>query len=108
MSCNSPREKTVNLWSTVPCCAFVVGFVLFRSGCATPIVVVRGTTQEMHYALTANVLSAGEPSTWSRQVLHRTNLTERFNADPAATLDILHKTLAQLSEDRWQDRLFAL
>jgi pimeloyl-ACP methyl ester carboxylesterase len=98
----------VNLWSTVPCCAFVVGFVLLVSGCATPIGVVRGTTQEMHYALTANVLSAGEPSTWSRQVLHRTNLTERFNADPAATLDILHKTLAQLSEDRWQDRLFAL
>jgi pimeloyl-ACP methyl ester carboxylesterase len=108
MSCNSPREKTVNLWSIVPCCAFVVGFVLLLSGCATPIGVVRGTTQEMHYALTANVLSAGEPSTWSRQVLHRTNLTERFNADPAATLDILHKTLAQLSEDRWQDRLFAL
>jgi pimeloyl-ACP methyl ester carboxylesterase len=108
MSCNSPREKTVNLWSTVPSCAFVVGFVLLLSGCATPIGVVRGTTQEMHYALTANVLSAGEPSTWSRQVLHRTNLTERFNADPAATLDILHKTLAQLSEDRWQDRLFAL
>jgi pimeloyl-ACP methyl ester carboxylesterase len=108
MSCNSPSEKTVNLWSTVRCCAFVVGFVLLLSGCATPIGVVRGTTQEMHYALTANVLSAGEPSTWSRQVLHRTNLTERFNADPAATLDILHKTLAQLSEDRWQDRLFAL
>jgi pimeloyl-ACP methyl ester carboxylesterase len=108
MSCNSPREKTVNLWSTVRCCAFVVGFVLLLSGCATPIGVVRGTTQQMHYALTANVLSAGEPSTWSRQVLHRTNLTERFNADPAATLDILHKTLAQLSEDRWQDRLFAL
>jgi len=79
------------------------------TGCATPIGVVRGTTQEMHYALTANVLSAGEPSTWSKQVLHRTNLTERFDADPAATLSTLHKTLAQpLSEDRVQDRLFAL
>ena len=69
---------------------------------------VRGTTQEMHYALTANVLSAGEPSSWSKQVLHRTNLKERFDDDPAATLNILHKTLAQLSEDLWQDRLFAL
>ena len=78
------------------------------AGCATPIGVVRGTTQEMHYALTANVLSAGEPSTWSKQVLHRSNLTERFDADPAAVLNILHKTLAGLSEDRWQDRLFAL
>ena len=79
------------------------------AGCSTPIGVVRGTTQEMHYALTANVLSAGEPSNWSKQVLHRANLTERFNADPAATLNTLHKTLAQpLSEDRVQDRLFAL
>jgi pimeloyl-ACP methyl ester carboxylesterase len=84
------------------------GLLLLTSGCATPIGVVRGTTQEMHYALTANVLSAGEPSSWSKQVLHRTNLQERFDDDPAATLNILHKTLAQLSEDRWQDRLFAL
>ena len=85
------------------------GLLLLISGCATPIGVVRGTTQEMHYALTANVLSAGEPSSWSKQVLHRTNLKERFNADPAATLNTLHKTLAQpLSEDRLQDRLFAL
>jgi pimeloyl-ACP methyl ester carboxylesterase len=85
------------------------GLLLLISGCVTPIGVVRGTTQEMHYALTANVLSAGVPSSWSKQVLHRTNLTERFDADPAATLDTLHKTLAQpLSEDRVQDRLFAL
>jgi pimeloyl-ACP methyl ester carboxylesterase len=85
------------------------GLLLLINACSTPIGVVRGTTQEMHYALTANVLSAGEPSIWSKQVLHRMNLTERFDADPAATLTTLHKTLAQpLSEDRVQDRLFAL
>jgi pimeloyl-ACP methyl ester carboxylesterase len=84
------------------------GLLLLSSGCSTPIGVVRGTTQEMHYALTANVLSAGEPSTWSKQVLHRANLTERFSADPAATLNILHKSLVQLSEDRLPERLFAL
>ncbi|HSK29461.1 MAG TPA: hypothetical protein VLA17_05810, partial [Candidatus Limnocylindria bacterium] len=85
------------------------GLLLLINACATPIGVVRGTTQEMHYALTANVLSAGEPSNWSKQVLHRMNLTERFDADAAATLATLHKTLAQpLSEDRVQDRLFAL
>ena len=96
------REGTVQLAAL----AIVMGLL---AGCVTPIGVVRGTTQEMHYALTANVLSAGEPSSWSKQVLHRTNLKERFNADPAATLNTLHKTLAQpLSEDRVQDRLFAL
>jgi len=84
------------------------GLLLLISACVTPIGVVRGTTQEMHYALTANVLSAGEPSSWSKQVLHTTNLTERFNADPAATLNVLHKSLGQLSEDRLPDRLFAL
>lgn len=79
------------------------------AGCATPIGVVRGSTQDIYYAVTANVLSAREPSTWSKQVLHRMNLTERFNGDPAAALDIVHKSLAQpLSEDRLQDRLFAL
>lgn len=88
--------------------SFTVLALLFSYGCSTPIGVVRGTTQEMHYALTANVLSAGEPSTWSKQVLHRANLTERFNADPAATLNTLHKSLAQLSEDRLPDQLFAL
>jgi pimeloyl-ACP methyl ester carboxylesterase len=92
---------------TLPCIA-LLGLLLLASGCVTPIGVVRGTTQEIHYALTANVLSAGVPSSWSKQVLHTTNLTERFDADPAATLTILHKTLAQLSEDRLQDRLFAL
>jgi hypothetical protein len=87
----------------------VVGLALLASACVTPIGVTRGSTQEMHYALTANVLSAGEPSNSSRQVLHRTNLSERFAADPKATLGTLHKTLAQpLSEDRMQDRLFAL
>jgi pimeloyl-ACP methyl ester carboxylesterase len=83
--------------------------LLLGSGCATPIGVARGTTQETYYTLTANVLSAGEPSNWSKQVLHRANLSERFTADPKATLENLHKGLTQsLSEDRLQDRLFAL
>ena len=65
------------------------------SGCATPIGVVRGTTQESHYALTANVLTAGRPSSWSTQVLQRNNLFERFEADPETTLGALHKLLDQ-------------
>jgi pimeloyl-ACP methyl ester carboxylesterase len=105
---NGVQEKTMNSHVKYHFLGFAVVVLLFSYGCVTPIGVVRGTTQEMHHALTANVLSAGEPSSWSKQVLHTTNLTERFDADPAATLNILHKTLAQLSEDRLQDRLFAL
>ena len=91
-----------------PGCGWVCGalaLLLVVSGCATPIGVVRGTTQETYYALTANVLSAGEPSSWSKQVLHRNNLTTQFADDPGATLAELHK---RLKEQTNQDRLFAL
>ncbi|HTF92988.1 MAG TPA: hypothetical protein VK632_08075, partial [Verrucomicrobiae bacterium] len=89
---------------------FVLATLLcWVSACSTPIGVVRGTTQDVHYALTANVLSSGEPSTWSRQVLQRNNLVQRFDADATATLAELRKLLSQRgSEDRIQDRLFAL
>jgi pimeloyl-ACP methyl ester carboxylesterase len=87
---------------------FVCGLfalLALAAGCATPIGVVRGTTQETYYTLTANVLSAGEPSSWSKQVLHRNNLTEQFNQDPGATLATLHK---RFTNQMTSDRLFAL
>ena len=90
-------------------CLTVIGLLFVVSACVTPIGVTRGTTQETYYTLTANVLSAGEPSNWSKQVLHRANLSEAFAADPKAALAILHKSLGPgLSEDRLQDRLFTL
>jgi pimeloyl-ACP methyl ester carboxylesterase len=55
------------------------------------------------------VLSAGAPSSWSAQVLHRTNLVERYAADPEDTLQRLRKSLADpVGEERLRDRLFAL
>src|SRR5262245_11146878 len=82
-------------------------FALFAlAGCVTPIGVTRGTTQEIYHALTANVLSAGEPSTWSKQVLHRNNLTEQFYDDPVATLAELHKRQKEIRLTA--DRMFAL
>ncbi|MBI4522288.1 MAG: alpha/beta fold hydrolase [Deltaproteobacteria bacterium] len=88
---------------------FVIAAVLLWSGCATPIGVVRGNTQDIHYALTANVLSAGRPSSWSTQVLHRNNLFERFQVDAEATLGALQKLLGQRAgEERLRDRLFTL
>jgi pimeloyl-ACP methyl ester carboxylesterase len=84
-------------------CALIC--LVLAAGCATPIGVVRGTTQETYHALTANVLSAGEPSSWSKQVLHRDNLTERFEENPDAALGELHK---RLRDRTTSDRLFAL
>ena len=67
-------------------------FALTIAGCATPIGVTRGGTQETFHTLTANVLSAGEPSSWSKQVLFRNNLTDQFDEDPAGTLAELHRS----------------
>lgn len=108
MNSNLVREKSVST-RFARCFVLLVGVALILSGCSTPIGVVRGTPQEIHYGLTANVLSAGELSSWSSQVLQRNNLLERFKAEPEATLNELRKILAQpSSEERVQDRLFAL
>jgi len=102
------QEKSVRARFAL-CCVVLIGVALILSGCSTPIGVVCGTTQEIHYGLTANVISAGELSSWSSQVLQRNNLSERFKAEPEATLNELRKILAQTpSEERLQVRLFAL
>jgi pimeloyl-ACP methyl ester carboxylesterase len=83
-----------------------LAFLLFlAAGCTTPIGVTRGSTQETYYALTANVLSAGKPSSWSAQVLQRSNLTERYDEDPEEALKEMRKTFAVRVTP---DRLFAL
>ena len=74
--------------------------------CATRIGVVRGSIQETYHNLTANVLSAGNPSSWSMQVLQRANLFESFGDDPEGALGALRKTIQQHgSADRFSDRL---
>jgi hypothetical protein len=90
-------------------CIAIIGFLMLVNGCATPIGVVRGSTQDIQFALTSNVLSSGTPSSWSTQVLHRTNLSERFAADPEKSLGDLRTMLTQpVGEERLRDRLFAL
>ena len=81
-------------------------FALTIAGCATPIGVTRGGTQETFHTLTANVLSAGEPSSWSKQVLFRNNLTDQFDEDPAGTLAELHRRQKEVRLT--SDRMFAL
>ena len=86
------------------CCAMAL--LLLGAGCVTPVGVTRGTTQEVYHELTANVLSAGEPSSWSKQVLQRNNLTEQFYDDPVATLAELHRR--QKAVRVTSERMFAL
>jgi pimeloyl-ACP methyl ester carboxylesterase len=85
--------------------ALLVALALAVSACATPVGVVRGTTEQVHLELTGNVLSVGRPSEWSTQVLHRNDLFDAFEKDQAAALAELHRRLQQRVT---VERLFAL
>ena len=78
--------------------------LLLVSACATPIGVARVDTQSVYRSLTASVLSTGQPSAATEQVLVRTGLAQQFQNDPEATLKALRGTGVGLS----RDRLFAL
>ena len=69
-----PRRSAVILTVVL---AFVV---LFSSGCATPVGVKRLDEQAAHRELNANILSTGEPSDYSTQILERSALSERFKS----------------------------
>ncbi len=84
--------------------AILIGVLLLASACATPVGVVRGNPQSVYRALTSSVLSTGEPSASTAQVLHRRGLDARFDEEPEAVLTELRGTGVGLS----RDRLFAL
>ncbi|MGB3551809.1 MAG: hypothetical protein WA993_14050 [Candidatus Binatus sp.] len=79
--------------------------ILFASGCATPVGVSRLDEQAAHRELNANVLSTGNPSAYSTQILERTALSERFKNDPESVLAELNSGLGKTDE---RERLFAL
>ena len=84
--------------------AILIGALLLASACATPIGVVRGNPQLVYRALTSSVLSTGEPSASTAQVLHRSGLATRFEDEPEAVLTELRGTGVGLG----RDRIFAL
>jgi pimeloyl-ACP methyl ester carboxylesterase len=84
--------------------ALLISALVLASGCATPIGVTRGDTQNVYRTLTRSVLSTGEPSAATEHALQRAGLVQRFEDDPAATLEEIRGTGVGLS----RDRLFAL
>ena len=75
-------------------------------GCASPTGIRRVDAREVHRTLTANVLSAGEPSVPTWQTLQRLGLRELFERDPAAGIAALHEKLRDQPSSG--SRLFAL
>jgi len=75
-------------------------------GCASiPVRVEQADPKQVHRELTANVLSTGEPSARSIQLLERFSLRQKYRKDPAGTLALLHRDLALRGDHR---RLAAL
>ncbi len=79
--------------------------LLVVAACATPVGVERVDDQTSHRALSRNVLSAGEPSSFSKSQLLRLGLWDRYGSDPEDALAALHAELGSDLDDRL---LFAL
>ncbi len=86
------------------CLLLLAGLAL--GACATPISVKRVDSAAAHRALTANVLSTGNPSPFSMQILQRLGLEERYGEDPESVLRELHA--ASFGDDYEAGRRFLL
>lgn len=84
---------------------WICAVVFIAAGCATPIGVNYVDRTVAYHSLTANVLSAEKPSSFSARELMNRNLYQRFEEDPVGTLAELHAGLAPEGDE---DLLFAL
>src|SRR5262249_9758842 len=83
----------------------LIAVAALAAACATPVGVTSVDTQAANRLLTANVVSAGQPSEVTLRVLRRFGLQERFEKDPAEALSALHQTFVSRGGE---DRLVAL
>jgi hypothetical protein len=101
----APSEALNLAFKRRPAVALIPVLALLVTACAHPVTVKRVDNVKVSRELTANILSTGAPSAYSRQLLSRRNLTARFDDDPRATLAVLHE---QVTQDGSGDLLFAL
>ena len=83
-----------------------VGLMLLLVGCATPVQVERIDPHEVERELDSNVISTGRLAESTRIVLHREDVSERFQTDPEAAIATVHREVAAGEPD--PDALFAL
>ncbi|MGH7930076.1 MAG: esterase/lipase family protein, partial [Candidatus Binatia bacterium] len=99
------RRFIGRLLSSKPAITCLVLCGLIASGCATPIGVRYVEPRIAYHSLTANVLSAERPSSFSARELINLNLYERFDDEPVKALAEMHSGLAPQGDE---DRVFAL
>jgi len=97
-------RRQLGRWSTFTCASLIITSILL-TGCATPVGVTKLDPKQVQRNLTANILSSDELSSYTRQILNRSNLAEKFRSRPSAVIAELHRGLPTASES---DRLFAL
>src|SRR5215469_2885485 len=95
-----PPRGALNGWSI----GLLLGVLLAASACATPVGVTRVSMESMSERLSSNVLSTGQPSQYSEQLLTRLGLRARFDDEPEAVLAGLRGPGTGLS----REYLFAL
>ena len=83
-----------------------VGLLLLLAACTTPVQVDRADPRVVQRELTSDVISTGNISEPTQIVLHRQDLTERFESDPEGAIISLHRTITAGKPD--PDALFAL
>jgi len=82
------------------------GAAIVLVACGPPVGVSRVSPRTVTRELTRSALNSRTPSLFSQNVLHRWNLTERFERDPEGALERLHQLAIQ---ERGRDTtLFAL
>jgi hypothetical protein len=81
---------TCRRWSIA---LLVLALPLAAGACARPVGAVRVDPQKVQRELTGNVLSAGDLSRSTRNVLFLHGLSERFDDDPEAALDTMRKNI---------------
>jgi len=84
---------------------FALALILLASGCATPIGINYVDQHIAYQSITANILSADRPSSFSARELMNLNLYQRFEDEPEKALAEMHAGLAPQGDE---DRLFAL
>lgn len=77
------------------------------TGCQTPVGVARVDSETVRHQLTRNVISSGETSSYTDNVLRVTDLTEAYFDDPRGALNSLHHVLLA-EEQRKAPVAFAL
>jgi pimeloyl-ACP methyl ester carboxylesterase len=85
--------------------AAFVAVALFAGCAGVPVGLTRADPRSVHRNLTGNVLSTGEPSIPTRNVLDRRDLIQRFEREPEAALADLHRFALESGDE---DVFFAL